>query len=79
MICIVVVPQYYRFFRKIMLHMLISSAPLAQGHGKTREIIHGLYLFASQHGKGLDKTPVSFQIFHSRRREGMPGKQFAGE
>jgi hypothetical protein len=32
-----------------------------------------------QHEKGLDKPPVSFQIFSSKRREGVPGKLFAGE
>lgn len=38
-----------------------------------------LHYFATQHGKGLDKQTVSFQILLSKRREGVPGKLFAGE
>jgi len=37
-----------------------------------------LHRFAAQHEKSLDKTTVSFQIFSSKPREGVPGKLFAG-
>jgi hypothetical protein len=38
----------------------------------------GLHYFAAQHEKSLDKITVSFQIFSSKPREGVPGKLFAG-
>ena len=62
-----------------MLHMRNHLGFPAPERGKTFEITLRLHDFAAQHGKGLDKLPVSFQIFHSKRREGVPGKQFARE
>lgn len=46
---------------------------------QNHEISHKLHYLAVQHGKGLDKQTVSFQILLSKRREGVPGKLFAGE
>jgi hypothetical protein len=61
-----------------MLHLRdLAEVPIGQA-GKTQPITLRLHPFAPQHGKRLDKTPVSFQIFVSARREGVPGKLFAG-
>jgi len=61
-----------------MLQLRKFGKVTAGQQGKTVPIISRLHRFATQHGKGLDKTPVSFQIFVSARREGVPGKLFAG-
>lgn len=61
-----------------MLHMRICASFALRQRGKTLAIAFRLHDIAAQHGKGLDKTTVSFQILSSKRREGVPGKQFAG-